>query len=141
VTAWLNDVCTVDAFLDDPTGATALETVQAFAADEPNHLKTLAALPDLGRAGRDAAAALEANFPSIPANLDNLASGAATAALATTAINFNRCCVVLPAIDTLVREAAAVSGAFADEDVPSPMFPDPCGAIDCPSGVSAGAAA
>ena len=137
--AWLNDVCTVDSFLNSPVGGpTSLETVIAFAIDEPTQLTTLSSIPNLSAAGKAAAAALEVNFPPIPANLYNVQNGTATVLQATTAINLVRCCVVLPSIGTLVQEAADAVGAFRDTTVPQPVYPVPCASIDCSKGASPG---
>jgi hypothetical protein len=139
VNTWLTDVCTVDSFLDNPVGGpTSLETCIAYAIDEPSQLGTLSAVRGLSQAGQDAAAALAANFPAVPANLYNLQNGTTTAAIATTIINFSRCCIVLPAIGVLVREAAAASGAFSNTTIPQPHFQNPCVNINCDSAASPG---
>ena len=137
--AWLNDVCTVDSFLNHPVGGpTSLETTIAFAIDEPVQLKTLSSIPNLSKAGKSAAAALEGNFPGIPANLYNVQNGTATTQLATAGINLVRCCVVLRSIGILIKEASAATGAFSNTTVPQPVYPDPCASIDCLAGASPG---
>lgn len=137
--AWLNDVCTVDSFLNKPVGGpTSLETTIAFAIDEPVQLATLSSIPNLSKAGQSAAAALEANFPGIPANLDNLKNGKATAQAATAGVNLVRCCVVLRSIGVLIQEASAATGAFSNTTVPQPVYPVPCASLDCSGGASPG---
>ena len=138
-TAFLNDVCTVDSFLNHPIGGpTTVDTAVACALDEPVQLKTLSSVVNLSKSGKDAVAALEANFPLIPANLINLQSGIATPQLATVGINMVRCCIVLPAIGTLIQEASAVTGAFSNVTIPQPVYPIPCSSIDCSKGPSPG---
>lgn len=137
VVQWLNDVCTVDSFLNKPVGGpTDLKTTIVWAEDEPTQLKTLSSVIGLSDAGKAAAAVLEANFPAIPNNLHNVQNGLSNAKLATTAINFSRCCIVLPAIKTLVEAASQAVGAFANSAVPEPQFPNPCLNIACESGSS-----
>ncbi|KAH8598476.1 hypothetical protein B0O99DRAFT_483750, partial [Bisporella sp. PMI_857] len=135
--AWANEVCTVNSFLNRPRDTkTTLNTVIAYASDEPTQLKTLASLPNLSVAGLNAAEVLKANFPMIPANLVNVRLGKTTTYTALVAINFMRCCTVLPAIEILFKEASVASGAFSDGVVPKPIRPLPCASIDCSSGAS-----
>lgn len=140
--AFLNDVCTVDSFLNHPVGGpTSVDTAVAHAEDEPVQLKTLASVVGLTKAGKDAVAALEANFPLVPGNLINLQKGKTSAEVATIGINLVRCCIVLPAIDTLVKDASAITGAFSNVTIPEPVYPIPCSSINCASGASPGATA
>lgn len=139
--AFLNDVCTVDSFLNAPIGGpTTVDTAAAHAVDEPTQLKTLASVVGLTKAGTEAVAALEANFPCIPANLINIQKGISTPLLGTTGINMVRCCMVLPAIKTLIQDAAAATGAFSNVTIPEPVYPFACSAIDCSQGASPGTA-
>lgn len=136
----MDDVCTVNNFLNNsPRGIqTTIETVIAYANDEPTQFDTLASLPNLSIAGLNAAEVLKANFPMIPANLNNVKLGITTKYSAVVAINLMSCCTVLPAIDVLVREAATASGAFNDSAVPAPVRPVACTHINCGSGDSPG---
>lgn len=135
IIAWLNDVCTVDSFLNSP-GTADIDAIIAWGSDEPTQLKTLSSVKGISKAGLDAAAALEANFPSVPANLKNLKEGKATQEKATMAINFTRCCSVLPNVKILANAAVEATGAFADTEVPEPVYPNPCKAFTCDMGVS-----
>ncbi|KJZ75277.1 hypothetical protein HIM_05203 [Hirsutella minnesotensis 3608] len=136
IIAWLNEVCTVDSFLNNPHGATSLDTAIAWATDEPNQLKTLSSVRGLNQNGKNAAAILEANFPSVLGNLDNAKTGKSNIHIATMAINFDRCCTVLPAIGVLVRAAAEACGAFKGSPVPQPKLENVCARFRCQDAAS-----
>lgn len=72
-----------------------------YAKDEPVQLATLMKVPAISKAGINAGRVLMGNFPSIVSNLNSVQSGVMTTQDATAAVNFNRCCTVLPAIASL----------------------------------------
>ncbi|KAF7870484.1 hypothetical protein EAF04_004228 [Stromatinia cepivora] len=130
---WAISVNTVNAYLDDPNNSTKLKTAIAFARDEPVQLATLMKTPNLSLAGIKSAKVLMANFPSIVSNLQNVYTGVMTTQDATMAVNFNRCCTVLPNIGSLW---AAATNATKVKDNPPPNLEAQCGMMSCNVGVS-----
>ncbi|CAD6444375.1 8f58518c-5c24-4bd8-995a-8c3fd196d446 [Sclerotinia trifoliorum] len=130
---WATSVNTVNAYLDDPNNSTKLKTAIAFARDEPVQLATLMKTPNLSPAGIKSAKVLMANFPSIVSNLQNVYTGVMTTQDATMAVNFNRCCTVLPNIGSLW---AAATNATKLKDTPPPNLEAQCGMMSCNVGIS-----
>ncbi|KAB8294897.1 hypothetical protein EYC80_006856 [Monilinia laxa] len=130
---WATSVNTVNAYLDDPNNSTKLTTAIAFAKDEPVQLATLMKTPNLSAAGIKSAKVLMANFPSIVSNLQNVKTGVMTTEDATMAVNFNRCCTVLPNIGTLWE---AATNASKVQDSPPPNLEAQCAMMSCMVGVS-----
>ncbi|KAG4033555.1 hypothetical protein MFRU_004g00620 [Monilinia fructicola] len=130
---WATSVDTVNAYLDDPNNSTKLNTAIAFAKDEPVQLATLMKTPNLSPAGIKSAKVLMANFPSIVSNLQNVKTGVMTTDDATMAVNFNRCCTVLPNIGTLWE---AATNASKVQDKPPPNLEAQCAMMSCMVGVS-----
>jgi hypothetical protein len=73
------------------------------------------------------------NFPSIVSNLQSVQSGDMTTQDTTAAVNFNRCCTVLPAIGVLWTAAANQTKAGA---VSMPSLEAQCSQMSCAGGVS-----
>ncbi|ESZ89493.1 hypothetical protein SBOR_10121 [Sclerotinia borealis F-4128] len=130
---WATSVNTVNAYLDDPNNSTKLTSAIAFAKDEPVQLGTLMKTPNLSAAGIKSAKVLMGNFPSIVSNLQNVKAGVMSTPDATMAVNFNRCCTVLPNIATLWSAAANASKV---QDKPPPNLEAQCGMMNCNVGVS-----
>lgn len=128
VAAWLNEVCTVNDFLNSK--GTSLAVATAWATDEPNELAILSAVKGLSKEGQNAAAVLRANFPSVLANLDNIKTGSAPTKDASVAINFDRCCQVVPSVAILVDAAVRATGAFGGV-APKPEYPNVCSRFQC----------
>ncbi|KAM0699429.1 hypothetical protein Q7P36_000431 [Cladosporium allicinum] len=126
INAWSTDINTVNDFLQG--GATDANTALNSALDEPNQAKILGAVTNLSGAGHFAADRLAANFPSIPNNLQNLVGGADDPGSVRTAITYDRCCTVLPAIQTLWQESANAVGELLTSNV---NFPSQCGQFQC----------
>ncbi|KAF7954347.1 hypothetical protein EAE96_005472 [Botrytis aclada] len=130
---WATSVNTVNEYLDDPNNSTKLKTAIAFAKDEPVQLATLMKTPNLSPDGIKSAKVLMANFPSIVSNLQNVQTGVMTTEDATMAVNFNRCCTVLPNIGSLW---AAATNASKVQESPPPNLEAQCGMMNCNVGVS-----
>ncbi|KAF7933700.1 uncharacterized protein EAE98_003409 [Botrytis deweyae] len=130
---WATSVNTVNEYLDDPNNSTKLKTAIAFAKDEPVQLATLMKTPNLSPDGIKSAKVLMANFPSIVSNLQNVYTGVMTTQDATMAVNFNRCCTVLPNIGSLW---AAATNASKVQESPPPNLEAQCGMMNCNAGVS-----
>ena len=126
IVQWANDINTVNDFLQG--GGTDAQTALNAAQDEPNQLDILSNVNGLSLAGLFAADRLAANFPSIPNNLENLIGGADDLTSVVTAITYNRCCTVLPAIATLFQESANAVGEQLTTFV---NFPFQCGEFQC----------
>jgi len=110
-----------------------LASAIVFAKDELVQLATLMKVSPLPKSGVNAATVLMGNFPSIVSNLNSIQSGAMTTQDATAAVNFNRCCTVLPAIGMLWASAANQTRAGA---VAMPNLKAQCSQMSCMSGVS-----
>ncbi|CCD44543.1 hypothetical protein ACHAO1_001672 [Botrytis cinerea] len=130
---WATSVNTVNEYLDDPNNSTKLKSAIAFAKDEPVQLATLMKTPNLSPDGIKSAKVLMANFPSIVSNLQNVQTGVMTTQDATMAVNFNRCCTVLPNIGSLW---AAATNASKVQQSPPPNLEAQCGMMNCNAGVS-----
>jgi len=87
----------------------------------------------LPKTGVNAGTVLMGNFPSIVSNLQSIQNGAMTTQDATAAVNFNRCCTVLPAIGALWTAAANQTKVGA---VSMPNLETQCSQMSCTSGVS-----
>lgn len=135
---WAASVNTVNAYLNDPNNSTKLANALSFAKDEPVQLATLMKVKGLSTAGTNSAKVLMGNFPSIVSNLQSVQSGVMNTQDATAAVNFNRCCTVLPAIGSLWAAAANASNAAA---MPPPNLEDQCAQMKCAVGASAGSTA
>jgi cytochrome c1 len=131
---WMLSVNTVNAWLNDPTNTTNLDVAIIYAEDEPIQLATMMKTPQLSTEGMDSAQILAGNFPSIVANLKLAQSGGMTADQSTTAINFNRCCTVLPAIGSLWT---AANKATAGTSTAQPSLANQCASVSCVTGTSA----
>jgi hypothetical protein len=135
---WDTSVKTVNAYLNDPQNKTKLASAIVFAKDEPVQLATMMKVTGLSTSGVNAGKILMGNFPSIVNNLANVQAGSMATNDATAAVNFNRCCTVLPAIGVLWQEAAT---AMKAGNVSIPVLEDQCSLMSCTSGVSGGATA
>lgn len=88
--------------------------------------------PDMAVQLCQAGGEVVATSESLPKFQENLRkSGKEAINLATEAVNFDRCCTVLPAIGVLVRAAAEASGAFNEGSVPQPKFETVCARFRC----------
>ncbi|KAJ3008479.1 hypothetical protein HKX48_008504 [Thoreauomyces humboldtii] len=121
---WNNDVINVNSFLNSAasivdSGDTqslidAAQTALNFATDEPTNLATLAAICDVQLpSGQDpysqAVATLQRVFPDVPARLQDIINNAGDASIVhgdVDGINQDRCCFVLPSVDTLFSQSA-----------------------------------
>lgn len=92
----------------------------------------------LSTSGVNAGKILAGNFPSIVSNLGDVQNGTMATNDATAAVNFNRCCTVLPAIGMLWQQAVI---AMKTANVSMPVLEDQCAMMSCTSGVSGGAMA
>ena len=126
-------VNTVNDYLNNPNSTTKLASAIIFAKDEPVQLATLMKVTNLSKAGTNSAQVLMGNFPSIVSNLNSVQKGVMTTQDATAAVNFNRCCTVLPAIGSLWAAAANATNAGA---MPSPNLEAQCSQMNCAVGVS-----
>ncbi|KUJ13233.1 uncharacterized protein LY89DRAFT_622012 [Mollisia scopiformis] len=135
---WNTSVYTVNAYLNDPQNTTKLASATVFAKDEPVQLATMMKVAGLSTSGVNAGKILMGNFGSIVSNLDSVQSGAMSTNDATAAVNFNRCCTVLPAIGMLWQAAATATKVG---NVSMPALEEQCGMMSCASGVSGGEAA
>lgn len=97
----MTSVNTVNNYLNDPQNMTKLQFAIVFAKDEPVQLATLMKTTALPAMGVNAGKVLMGNFPSIVSNLNSVMQGVMSTNDATAAVNFNRCCTVLPAIGML----------------------------------------
>ncbi|QSZ36551.1 hypothetical protein DSL72_006431 [Monilinia vaccinii-corymbosi] len=130
---WAASVNTVNAYLNDPNNSTKLTSAIAFSKDEPVQLGTLMKVPKLSPAGVQAGKILMANFPPIVSNLEMVKTGGMTTEAATMAVNFNRCCTVLPNIEILWN---AATNASKIQDRPAPNLEGQCAQMSCIAGVS-----
>ncbi|KAE9375794.1 hypothetical protein N431DRAFT_502641 [Stipitochalara longipes BDJ] len=130
---WDTSVNTVNDYLNNPENKTKLAAAIVFAKDEPVQLVTLMKVAALPKPGINAGTVLMGNFPSIISNLQSIQNGAMTTQDATAAVNFNRCCTVLPAIGALWTAAANQTKAGA---VSMPTLEAQCSQMSCASGVS-----
>jgi hypothetical protein len=130
----------VNSYLDDPQNQTKLASAVVFAKDEPVQLATLMKTTGLSKQGSNAAKILMGNFPSIVSNLNNVQTGAMSTDDATAAVNFNRCCTVLPAIGQLWASAATAM-RVTNSSMAMPNLEAQCSQMSCASGISGGAAA
>jgi hypothetical protein len=89
--------------------------------------------PVLSKQGADAGKVLMGNFPSIVSNLQSVSTGSMSTNDATAAVNFNRCCTVLPNIGMLW---AAASNATKSAMPAMPNLEAQCSQMSCASGVS-----
>jgi hypothetical protein len=135
ITNWATSVNTVNDYLNNPNNNTKLQSAIVFAKDEPVQLATLMKVKGLSADGTNAGKVLMGNFPSIVSNLNSIQSGAMTTQDGTAAVNFNRCCTVLPAIGSLWAASANATKAGA---VNMPSLEAQCGQMSCASGVSGG---
>ncbi|RDW92254.1 hypothetical protein BP5796_01648 [Coleophoma crateriformis] len=135
MTNWAASVNTVNAYLNDPNNSTKLTNALAFAKDEPVQLSTLMKVKGLSTKGTNSAKVLMGNFPSIVSNLQSVQSGVMNTQDATAAVNFNRCCTVLPAIGALWTAASNATKAPA---MPPPNLENQCSQMKCAAGASAG---
>ena len=87
----------------------------------------------LSAAGVNSGMILVGNFPSIVSNLNSVQTGAMSTQDATAAVNFNRCCTVLPAIGSLWAAAANATKAGM---IAMPNLEAQCSQMSCASGVS-----
>jgi hypothetical protein len=117
---------------------TKLATAIVYAKDEPIQLATLMKTTQLSTSGVNAGKILMGNFPSIVSNLNSVQQGVMTTNNATAAVNFNRCCTVLPAIGMLWASASA---AMKLTNTTMPNLEGQCSQMSCASGVSGGASA
>lgn len=134
ITNWQTSVNTVNDYLNNPTNKTKLAAAIVFSKDEPVQLATLMKVPAMSKAGVDAGKILMGNFGSIVSNLNSIQAGVMTTNDATAAVNFNRCCTVLPAIGALWT---AASNATKIASMGTPNLEAQCGQMSCASGVSA----
>ena len=134
ITEWETDVNTVNEFLNNPTAANLNSAIDS-AQNEPVQLGILSKVTGLSAAGQSAATLLTGNFDSVVSNLQNAQAGSISTEDATTAINFNRCCTILPAIGILWTAAAEASDAGFTP--PAPQLEDQCASINCAAGASA----
>lgn len=139
ITNWDTSVKTVNAYLNDPQNKTKLQSAIVFAKDEPVQLATMMKVTGLSTSGVNAGKILMGNFPSIVSNLNAVSAGSMSTNDATAAVNFNRCCTVLPAIGMLWQ--AAATATKMQGNVSMPILEDQCSQMSCSSGVSGGAAA
>jgi hypothetical protein len=133
ITNWQKSIDTVNDYLNNPTNSTKLASAIVFAKDEPVQLATLMKVPAMSKTGINAGKVLMANFGSIISNLNSIQSGVMSTQDATAAVNFNRCCTVLPAIGALWTAASNAT------KVATPMMPnleDQCSQMSCASGTS-----
>lgn len=133
ITNWQKSVETVNDYLNNPANNTKLASAIVFAKDEPVQLATLMKVPSMSNMGLNAGKVLMGNFGSIISNLNSVQSGVMSTQDATAAVNFNRCCTVLPAIGTLWTAASNAT------KVAAPMMPnleDQCSQMSCASGTS-----
>jgi hypothetical protein len=135
ITNWATSVKTVNDYLNNPSNTTKLQSAIVFAKDEPVQLATLMKVKGLSADGVNAGKVLMGNFPSIVSNLNSVQSGVMTTQDATAAVNFNRCCAVLPAIGSLWAASANATKAGA---VNVPDLEAQCSQTSCASGVSGG---
>jgi hypothetical protein len=133
-------VNTVNSYLDDPQNQTKLASAVIFAKDEPVQLATLMKTTGLSKEGVNAGKVLMGNFPSIVSNLNNVQTGTMSTNDATAAVNFNRCCTVLPAIGQLWASAGAAM-KVANSSMSMPNLEAQCSQMSCASGISGGTAA
>jgi hypothetical protein len=136
ITNWVTSVNTVNDYLDNPSNSTKLNSAVVFAKDEPVQLATLMKVTGLPLAGKNAGTVLMGNFGSIVSNLNSVQTGAMSTNDATVAVNFNRCCTVLPAIGALWTAAAVATKATTMPAMPN--LESQCGQMICASGVSSG---
>lgn len=137
---WATSVNTVNTYLDDPQNKTKLQSAIVFAKDEPVQLATLMKTTGLSTSGVNSGKILMGNFPSIVSNLNQVQAGSMSTNDATMAVNFNRCCTVLPAIGALWT-AAGTAMNVANISIAMPNLEAQCSQMSCTSGVSGGAAA
>ncbi|KAK8017077.1 hypothetical protein PG993_015266 [Apiospora rasikravindrae] len=105
---WLQDVKTVNAFVDmrsPPTSAQASNALQ-FAKNEPNDLMVLSRICDVSDRYNRAVKNLNKVFGGVLSNLQSIVDNPSSAPQAVANINQIRCCNVLPDLDVLWREAA-----------------------------------
>ncbi|PQE32993.1 hypothetical protein CJF32_00001477 [Rutstroemia sp. NJR-2017a WRK4] len=136
ITNWATSVNTVNAYLNDPNNQTKLVSAIVFAKDEPVQLATLMKTPQLSKAGLNSGKVLMGNFPSIVSNLQMVQAGVMTTQDATMAINYNRCCTVLPNIGSLWAASTNASKVTTAAAGMMPNLEDQCGAMSCQSAVS-----
>lgn len=136
ITNWATSVNTVNAYLNDPNNQTKLQSAVVFAKDEPVQLATLMKTPALSKQGLDAGKVLMGNFPSIVSNLNSVQTESMSTNDATAAVNFNRCCTVLPNIGTLWAAASNATKAAMPQ---MPNLEAQCSQMSCASGVSGAA--
>ncbi|KAJ3011541.1 hypothetical protein HKX48_006778 [Thoreauomyces humboldtii] len=143
INTWNNDVNNVNAFLNSipPVGTqdlvNAAQTALNFAKDEPNNLAVLASICELNSNAvpnyQGAVLSLQHLFPDIPARLQDIVSNpndGGRVAGNVAAINRDRCCTVLPSIDTLFTTAAPDFGLSGQ--VPTAVqLPFACSSISC----------
>ncbi|KAM3075207.1 hypothetical protein ACMFMF_005885 [Clarireedia jacksonii] len=139
ITNWATSVNTVNAYLNDPNNQTKLVSAIAFAKDEPVQLATLMKTPQLSKAGINSGKVLMGNFPSIVSNLQMVQAGVMTTQDATMAINYNRCCTVLPNIGSLWAASTNASRVTSAAASMMPNLEDQCAAMSCQSAISGNA--
>lgn len=133
ITNWQASVGTVNDYLNNPNNNTKLNSAVTFAQDEPVQLGTLMKVKGLSTTGVNAGKVLMGNFPSIVSNLQGVQTGSMSTQMATAAVNFNRCCTVLPAIGQLWTAAATASNAGT---MAMPALENQCAQMSCSSGIS-----
>lgn len=134
ISNWMASVLTVNDYLNNPQNTTKLQSAIVYAKDEPVQLATLMKTTGLSKEGVNSAAVLMGNFPSIVSNLNSVQKGVMTTADGTAAINFMRCCTVLPSINTLWFAAANASKAATP--MAGPALEQQCSQMSCASGAS-----
>jgi hypothetical protein len=124
---------TNQATQNNPENKIKLAAATVFAKDEPLRLTTLMTVAALPKTGANAGTVLMGNFPSIVSNLQSIRNGDMTTQDATAAVNFNRCCTVLPAIGLLWTAAANQTKSGA---VSMPSLEARCSQMSCASSIS-----
>lgn len=136
VTNWMQSVNTVNDYLNNPNDTQKLRSAILFSKDEPVQLATLMKTPALSKMGVNAGKVLMGNFGSIVSNLNMVNAGQMSSQDATMAVNFNRCCTVLPNIAMLW--SASMNATKQVMTMP-PNLEDTCATMVCNDGVSVGA--
>lgn len=143
INSWFNDVVAVNAFLNNPPApgsaglAPAAQQTLASANDEPVELGILASICELNSPGvpdyQGAVNTLMSVFPDVPARLQDIVNNAGDAATVHAdidGINHDRCCFVLPSVDTLFVNAASDYGLVGTVPISVPR-PNACASISC----------
>ncbi|KAI2602399.1 hypothetical protein GGR54DRAFT_624473 [Hypoxylon sp. NC1633] len=138
---WYSDVTAVNSFVDSVSTISGnslragAQEALVNATDEPKQLGLLKQLCGLDDSYYDAIMTLEEIFPNVLNGLNivvNNANSPIFSQAGVSAINFARCCSVLPALDTVWSLAAQDYGVFGLDmvhtDVPRP---DVCAKTTC----------